>query len=64
MRSRMERYYSIFCGIVAFMALRCAKNADSERDTIFHCTILVLLLQYMLTLAIHEARVGYVRAAA
>ena len=51
----MENRYSIFCGmvlrIIAFMALRCAEYADSMCDTmcdtIFHCTILVLLLQYM-----------------
>ena len=52
--------HNIFGGIVlaiaAFMALSCAKYADSEPDTFFYCTYFVYLLQYMLTLAIHGAR--------
>ncbi len=37
----IENRYSIFCEIIAFMALRCAENADSIRDIIFHCTYFV-----------------------
>ena len=47
------------------MALGCVKNMLILRlIQFFIAHILSDLLQYMLTLAIREARVGYVRAAA
>ena len=55
---------AFFAGIIAFMALRCAKYADRCLIHFFIAHILSNLLQYMLTLAIHGERVGYVRAAA
>ena len=42
--------------VYAFMALGSSKNVNLAPDSFFDCTYLAYLLQYMLMLAIHEAR--------